>query len=166
MSVSATPSTYYLRAVTCLSAFRVLVYLCRLEKVTKIKISKKDWEDLRVREVAYAWTKQIRTFMLFRVVVYGMGSLLQSRGERNILAVVSFGIDVLLLCVLVYSYWLKSTRGQRSVFVHERPLIPTLIQTMHLVAFFIAAFLEFQDAPDFGYFSRTHDAHDTFVYDT
>lgn len=164
--MSTTPSTHYLRAVACLSAFRTIVYLVNLEKVTINKIAKKDWEDLRVREVAYAWTKQIRLFMFLRAVFYAMGSMLQSRGERNVLAVVSFVIDVYLLFVLVNSYWIKPIRGQRSVFVHERPLIPTLIQTTHLVAFFIAAFFEYQHGSDFGYFSPTHDTHDTFVYDT
>jgi hypothetical protein len=142
------------------------MYFIKLEDVTKVKISKKDWEEFRIRELAYAWTKQIRTFMMFRMIVYGLGSMMENRGERNMLAVVSFLFDIYILFVLISMLWMKPKQGVRTIFVHGNPIIPTMIQVAHLVAFVVAWYFEYQDDPAFGYFGQSHDTHDKYVYNT
>ena len=138
----STPATYYLRFVACLSAFRVCVYILNLEMVTKVKIAKKDWEDPRVRDIAFMWTKQIRTFMTMRTLIFGAGSYLRNREERNILAAVSFSFDVYMMFVIYSLYWAKPVTRPHSVLVHENPLIPSFIQSLHILAFLVAFYSE------------------------
>ena len=141
----STPATYYLRGVAFMSAFRVCMYFLNLELVTKVKIAKGDWEDRRVRELAYAWTKQIRLFMIMRTVTFGLGSCLRNRDERNVLAAVSFLFDLYMMFVIYSLYWVKPPHGSKSVQVHENPIIPSFIQILHLVAFVVACYSEYTD---------------------
>ena len=139
----STPATYYLRCVALFSAFRVVIYIINLELVTRVKISKADWENLRIRELAYTWTKQIQNLMTFRTLVFGLGSFLRNREERNVLALLSFCTDLQIMFVIYRVYYVKSAKTANSVLVHENAIPPTLIQGAHIAAFFVACYFEY-----------------------
>ena len=114
-------------------------------QVTKVKIAKSDWEDLRIRELAYTWTRQIRLFMTTRVLTYGLGSFLRNRDERNVLAILSFSIDLYMSWVIYTLYWMKPEKVSKTVHVHGSAIIPTFIQSLHIVGFLLACYFEFND---------------------
>jgi hypothetical protein len=121
------------------------MYIFNLEMVTKVKIAKGDWENLRIRELAYTWTKQIRLFMIMRTLTFGFGSYLRNRDERNALAVFSCSFDLYMMYVIYSLCWVKPAKGSNGVVVHQSAVLPSLIQGSHIVVFLVACYFEYND---------------------
>ena len=133
-------TVYYLRFVTFMNAFRTLIYTVNQEHATRQKIAKSDWENLKIRDLAYTWTDMIGLFMLFRTIVFGLGSFLQNQTERRILSIFSFSFDMIILFRMLKDRMITKTSSARQLRHPNRQLC---LQSLHIVAFVAALCFEY-----------------------
>ena len=138
-----TPSTvYYLRFVSFMSAFRTFMYIFNHDHVTRVKIAKNDWENLKIRDLAYTWTRTVRFLMMFRTLVYGLGSCLQNDSERKVLTLLSFAFDVYMVVSILKERVSQAAGRKDSAREHQSPNAPLFIQSLHIIAFALAIYYE------------------------
>lgn len=104
----------YLLFSSSVALFRVSMYITNLELVTKVKISSKFWSDPAIQEVAYAYTRVIGYFMLFKGIIFGYcGYYLPNSSQyQEIIALTSFGFDVISLGTMIARLITRSRGGQ------------------------------------------------------
>ena len=105
----------YILLAFFISLFRCLVYFIKHEKVTKVKITEPAWKIKEVRDVAYAYTSTIRTFMGFRAIIFGWGLTISEHHIVSQLARLSLFFDMLILSMLVRHFWSVASAQEKSV---------------------------------------------------
>lgn len=98
------------------------MYTFQHELVTKVKVSKQAWEEPAVREVMYAYTSMIRTYMAFRAAVCGWAALyVQDEITAETLAYILLAFDLFLMTKLML-------KDNSKTMQHQNILVPGFIQ--------------------------------------
>lgn len=121
------PTTIYIGIVAAVTAFRVMVYTVDLEMPSKVKISEAGWADPRIREVTYAWTSTIRTFMGFRLLMTLCILMMSAGPEKNIFCVSNILLDLWLWQGIYRKFVLGGKH--HLVMVHRNWGPPVFLQT-------------------------------------
>lgn len=129
------PLSMYLWYAFGINTFRTVMYTFNLEGVTKVKVAKQSWEDLRIQEVMYAYTSMILKFMFFRAVVcLWAATQLEDGNARKILCSIIFAFDVYLMAQIYF----QSLKTDKLVMRHQNIFIPGSIQASLCVAGLLA----------------------------
>ena len=116
--------TIYLWVCLAINAFRVAMYTFQPEAVAKVKMSKQAWEDLNIREVMYAQTGMIRTFMAFRLIICAWALLISLNSHQKFtLGLAIFATDVYMMLQII---WKANTTYR--VLNHRNIYLPGSIQ--------------------------------------
>jgi len=102
--------------------FRTLMYIFQHEHVTRVKVSKQAWEQPPVREVMYAYTSMIRTFMAFRAAICFWAALYLEQGPvLTNLVCVMLSFDMFMMTKLLL-------KDNSKTMQHQNILVPGTIQ--------------------------------------
>ena len=113
-----------------MNTFRTVVYFVNQEHVSRVKVTKRGWEDPNIREAVLALTSMIRLFMFFRAAVcfWAATELAEGRSKKTLAGIV-LGFDLYLMLTIC-----QKAMGEARVMAHQNLWIPGLIQATLCVA--------------------------------
>lgn len=133
-------SKYYLYYVTLVGLFRTIVYIFAKDNVGKVKVTDVAWNNPITREVVHSMTRLILMLMFFKSIIFGWGTTLKRKKDRDNLSIISFIFDLFLIIPLSQKLFIDKDSEKKAIsttdkaFVHRRPLVPFLIQLSTIVS--------------------------------
>lgn len=104
--------------------FRLVMYLTKLEDVTRVKVSPEAWKNAAIREVAFAWTKTLGMYICFRGLIATWGFFLPDDIMKWWFCFFNLCADSFMLLQML------SPSHSRQVLVHQQKAVPLLIQVV------------------------------------
>ena len=141
-------SKYYLYYVTLVGLFRTLVYIFAKDNVGKVKVTDVAWNNPITREVVHSMTRLILMLMFFKSIIFGWGSTLKRKKDRDNLSIISFIFDLFLILPLSQNLFIERDSEKKAIsttdkaFVHRRPIVPFLIQLSTIISGLFFYFVE------------------------
>ncbi len=105
------------------NAFRIFMYTFFQKNVTEVKISPEAWQEASVREVATAYTRLIRVFLVYRLALCIYGTIIPDSTLKRLLCTIMFAYD----CYFIYALLNIGQRKKDSAVKHRNRIPPLLI---------------------------------------